>query len=36
MQFKHDILVDVKDFDTYVVRMWMDPQDYINFYGSKS
>lgn len=36
MQFKHDILVDVEDFDTYIVRMWMDPQDYIDFYGSKS
>ena len=36
MQFEHDILVDVEDFDTYVVRMWMNPQDYIDFYGSKN
>ena len=36
MQFEHDVLVDVEDFDTYVVRMWMDPQDYIDFYGSKN
>ena len=36
MQFEHDILVNVEDFDTYVVRMWMNPQDYIDFYGSKN
>ena len=36
MHFEHDVLVDIEDFDTYIVRMWMDPQDYINFYGSKS
>ena len=36
MQFEHDVLVDVEDFDTYIVRMWMDPQDYIDFYGSKN
>ena len=36
MQFEHDVLVDVEDFDTYVVRMWMNPQDYIDFYGSKN
>ena len=33
MRFEHDILVDVEQFDTYIVRMWMDPHDYINFYG---
>ena len=27
---------DVEEFDTYIVRMWMDPHDYINFYGSKN
>ena len=36
MQFEHDVLVDIEDFDTYIVRMWMNPQDYIDFYGSKS
>ena len=36
MRFEHDILVDVEQFDTYIVRMWMDPHDYINFYGRKN
>ena len=36
LEFEHEVLVDIEDFDTYIVRMWMDPHDYINFYGSKN
>ena len=33
MEFDHEVLVNIEDFDTYIVRMWMDPHDYIKFYG---
>tara|TARA_X000001382_G_scaffold130556_1_gene125851 strand:- start:4027 stop:4233 length:207 start_codon:yes stop_codon:yes gene_type:complete len=36
MQFEHDILAEIEEEDTYTVRMWMNPQDYIDFYGSKT
>jgi len=33
MNFEHDILAEIGEDDAYTVRMWMNPQDYIDFYG---